>query len=280
MSDLTQFINSIPKITRIITISTLTTKFLTSLNIISLFTLICEWNSILRFKSQLWRLFTGFLITNPQPMQGLMDIYMLYSYSRGIETDKFFNNIADYTYYFIIILPIIWILNFFNNSWFLNQSLIGALTYTWSRSNKDQKVNIYFLPIKASLLPIVTLGFRMLLDGFQSFLSVFIGMISAYIYSCFESKSLGPLYYYFFPNQIVNNKNKNKVGTINSREFFNEGYLGAPNWLKKLLGTDPKRFQNKSNLNSRTNNNSNDKNEKKSFWSTSSFQGKGHRLGN
>ncbi|KAH3673126.1 hypothetical protein WICMUC_003882 [Wickerhamomyces mucosus] len=238
MSDFNQFIAGIPKITRLFTVSTLTAAFLNVLNILPSYHLIYLWKPALK-GYQVWRFFTGFIVTNPQPMQGLMDIYMLYSYSRGIEENKFYGDIADYAFYLSIIMPLITLSSVFTNAVFLLQPLLGALTYTWSRANRNQTVSIYFLPIKATHLPIVFLGFRLLLEGPRSFFSVLSGVATAYIYACIESRSLGPLYSYICDTigiNVIRHKNQNKVGTIHTINEVVDGYLVAPNWFRNIIG--------------------------------------------
>lgn len=171
-------------------------------------------------------------------MQGLMDIYMLYSYSRGIEENKFYNDVADYAFYLAIVMPLIVVSSVFTNSIFLLQSLLGALTYTWSRANRNQKVSIYFLPIQASHLPVVTLGFKLLLDGPPAFFCVLAGMSAAYLYACIESRSLGPLYSYICDTlgiNVIRHSNSNRVGTIHTINEVADGYLVAPNWFKNIV---------------------------------------------
>lgn len=189
-------------------------------------------------KWQIWRLFTGFVVVNSQPMQGLMEIYMLYSYSRGIEENKFYNNFADYLFYLAITMPLIVFSSIPFSRFSLLQAFLGLLTYTWSRANKHQKVNIYFLPIKANLLPVVTLGFKLLLEGPTVFCNVMTGMAIAYFYACIETRSLGPLYSYIVDTlgiNVITHSNSNRVGTINTINEVQDGYLPAPVWFTKLI---------------------------------------------
>lgn len=154
---------------------------------------------------ELYRLVTGFLVPNPQPMQGLMEVYMLYTFSNGVETKKFSRNLPDYFFYLTITFPVM----LFGAYFFLppvislSPALMSALTYTWAIANYDQKVNFYFVPLKASLLPIVSLGFRLLVDGQISFLLALIGMSAAYLYNCTETHSFGPLASFFWPSKEI-----------------------------------------------------------------------------
>lgn len=94
------------------------------------------------------------------------------------------------------------------------------------------------MPIKASLLPAVSLGFRLLVDGNESFKLALLGMAASYIYNCIETNSFGPLTSIITGKEPEVNPNNNRLGTINTMNhqwFYSTGYLGAPNWLKNLF---------------------------------------------
>lgn len=226
-------------------------------------------------------------MANPQPMQGLMDTYMLYSYSRGIEELKFYNNSVDYLFYLFIIVPIIVLSSVMMPVPLLQPALLGSLTYTWSRANKDHQVSIYFISIKASLLPVVTLGFRLLLEGTSSFLAVLAGMSAAYVYACIESWTLGPLYTYFCETFGIRVQNENRLGTLSSKE---KETMRAPLWFKKFVGTfiggsrviDQRKNKIHTLTNGSTSSTSSGNSSSTSsgsIFGNSRFQGRGYRLG-
>lgn len=239
MSELGQFVTSIPPVTRTITLTSLVMGGLNSLRIIDVSGFICYFPLVFN-KFEIYRLLTGFLIPNPQAMQGMMEIYMVYNFSKGIEEVKFKKNLPDYIYYFMIVLPII--LGF---SWLtmpplysLSPALLSALTFTWSVLNYYQQVNFYFMPIKASLLPAVSLGFRLLVDGYDSFCLALIGFGAAYVYNCLETRSFGPLVSLLTnkePNGYGNNTKR--LGTISTGNiwFYSTGFLEAPEWLRNII---------------------------------------------
>ena len=187
---------------------------------------------------ELYRFVTGFLIPNPQPMQGLMEMYVMYTFSKGVETKKFGRNLPDYFFYLAIIFPLM----LFGAYFFLppvlslSPALQSALTYTWAIDNYDQKVNFYFIPLQASLLPVVSLGFRILVDGQLSFLLALIGMSAAYIYNCIETHSFGPLESFFFARQ-GNATNRHGAGNNILRWVYSTGKLQAPQWLRTIFST-------------------------------------------
>lgn len=191
-------------------------------------------------KWEFHRLLTGFLVPNPQPMQGMMEIYMMYSFSRGLEETKFRRNLPDYLFYQMIILPIIIITSYvaLPPLYSLHPALLSAFTYTWSLSNYNQQVNFYFMPIKASLLPAVSLGFRLIVDGTPSFLLGLVGTFAAYIYNCLETKSLGPLVQVITGKEPQRDGSTNRLGTVNSLTntwFYSMGILRAPEWLTAIV---------------------------------------------
>lgn len=239
MSELGQFVSSIPPVTRSITLTSLVMGGLNSLQLIPSTAFTCFFPLVWQ-KFEFHRLLTGFLIPNPQAMQGMMEIYMVYSFSKGLEEMKFKKNLPDYIYYFMIVLPIILVgaYSFMPPLYSLSPSLLSALTFTWSILNYNQQVNFYFMPIKASLLPAVSLGFRLLVDGQESFILALLGMAAAYVYNCIETRSLGPLMSIITGKEPEVNPNNNRLGTVNTMNhswFYSTGYLGAPDWLKKLF---------------------------------------------
>lgn len=239
MSELGLFVTSIPPVTRTITLTSLVMGGLNSLGIIPISSFTCYFPLVFG-KFEVHRLLTGFLIPNPQAMQGMMEIYMVYNFSKGIEEVKFKKNLPDYIYYFMIVLPIILVVSWLTMPplYSLSPALLSALTFTWSVLNYYQQVNFYFMPIKASLLPAVSLGFRLLVDGYDSFLLALIGFAAAYVYNCLETGSFGPLVSLLTnkdPNSYGNNTKR--LGTVNTGNiwFYSTGFLEAPEWLKNII---------------------------------------------
>ncbi|CDK24166.1 unnamed protein product [Kuraishia capsulata CBS 1993] len=172
-------------------------------------------------------------------MQGMMEIYMLYSFSRGLEENKFKYRLPDYIYYFMIVIPIILLATSWMKVYSLSGALLSSITLTWSLANYNSLVNFYFMSMKASLLPAVSIGFRLILDGKKSALVHVAGMFAGYIYNCLETKSFGPLAGMLLSMQGADtNVHPNRVGTlssVNSQWFYATGDLPAPMWLKSLV---------------------------------------------
>ncbi|KAG7880028.1 hypothetical protein KL937_002912 [Ogataea polymorpha] len=226
-------------------------------------------------------------------MQGLTEIYMVYSFSRGLEEGKFSRILPDYIYYHLIILPIIVLTTFFTAPPLISStpSLLSALTYTWCVANYDQTVNFYFMQIKASLLPAVFLGFRLLVDGRASFFQALTGMCAAYIYNCIETASLGPLMSVITGQQML--EPPHRVGTTATTTthnvwYYSQGYLPAPVWLRttisRLTGIDynSRIFQRPYGMMFQAKQPAKSAATQTSFlrrMSNNAFQGRGQRLG-
>jgi len=108
--------------------------------------------------------------------------------------------------------------------------LYFVLTCTWSVQHHDQQVNFYFLPIQASLLPAVSLGFRLLVDGTPTFVLALVGVGAAYVYNCLETRSWGPLYTF-----ILGREPERPARVGGNGWFYASGKLEAPVWLKRLF---------------------------------------------
>lgn len=239
MSELGEVILSIPPITRTIVLTSVVMSGMNALGLVPYNEFMCFFPLVWQ-KFEFYRLLTGFLIPSPQPMQGLMEIYMLYTFAKGLETGKFKRNTPDFLYYMMLILPIMLIAAylFLPAVLSLSPALQAALTFTWSIANYYQQVNFYFMPIKASLLPAVSLGFRLLVDGQQSFILSLIGMIAAYFYNCIETHSFGPLASVFSTTDPSSN-NATRLGTGNnfSQWYYSTGELSAPAWLQSAVSS-------------------------------------------
>lgn len=282
ISNLVRFVAGIPTITRTFTVTSLTFAFLNALQILPSYYLYLDWYKVFH-NWQIWRFVTSFFVIPDQPMQGLMALYMLYSYSRGLEENKFYLNIPDYAFYLSIVMPLIVIVSVLTQSHSLLENLLGAISFTWSRANNDQRVSFYFMTIEAKHLPIVTLGFKLLLEGPRGFFATLFGMAAAYFYSCIESRSLGPLYSYIVNTlgiNVIKHSNTNRVGTIHTMHEVTDGYLPAPAWFRSIIYNiigRPRSEQKKDGINSihKTGTTASS-----TGYYKGSFQGKGHRLGN
>lgn len=224
-----------------------------------------------------------------------MDIYALYSFSKGIEEAKFFHNTADYAFYLFLVIPLIQACSLLLAPGSLLLPLTSALTYTWSRANRFNQVMVYFMKVQAEYLPLAMLIFTFLLMGGQPFFSALSGLSAAYFYQCLESKTLGPVYGWICEMlgvDVTRTGRTQRVGTIHTMNQT-EGPLKAPRWfagfIDSLTGDARIRALNKGKADSLRANSRiggfSDLEEKESSSSSgfsfgrSSFKGSGHRLG-
>lgn len=287
-----RFFARTPKVTRLILLSTIIISSSCVLGVLSPSIILLSWPSI-RDDWQIWRLVTALFYTNMSQLSGLMDIYALYSFSKGIEEGKFFHNAADYAFYLFLVIPLI------QASWVLLDSpslllpLLSALTYTWSRANRFSQVMVYFIKIQAEYLPLAMLIFTFLLFGKELFFSALSGLCAAYFYQCLESKTLGPVYAWICSTLGVDTSRTGqtqRVGTIHTMNQT-EGPLKAPRWFANIVDSfvrdAPLGRSTKGNAGARIGGFNTMPQRDQSTYGTSSgysfsgsaFRGSGHRLG-
>lgn len=214
---------------------------------------------------------------------------MVYSYGKSLEENKFQLVTLDYIYYLILTTPILLFSTILTDEVALLSALLGTFIYTWSRCNKNARVSYLFIPIKGELLPLASLSFSLLLNGFPGFWATLWGQIGGYVYNCLENGNLGPIYYYlynkFYQSNSLNGNNTNinnnsnfrlnNVHTVNNtlsvndNSYRDDGKITSPNWLIKLSN-----FMSISGNNFNNNNNNNFNNNVKNRFNRS-----GYRLG-
>lgn len=295
---LAESIRNIPPVTRFFTITTVIVCFADSLQIISPNQLIC-YLPLLVEKFQIakalvdnggWlqkvygvgylifqshRFFTAFLlplgILVNQPFQAILDIYFFYTFANHLESreGKFHRNFPDCLWFTlvtgtIIVLSSLAYSSLIDESRFPvhHQMMLSCVTYIWSRSLKNSLINFLGLvPIKAYYLPLFNLFFKLIVNGYSSFLDSFIGICSGYLYQCIQSDTL-PIYNLFpgayakyltsrngaagkrvgtlFPGSEARGGTVNTIHDQANQDFiddsiFDKGYLKAPLWLYRIL---------------------------------------------
>jgi hypothetical protein len=230
-------------------------------------------------------------------LSGLMDIYALYSFSKGIEEGKFFHNTADYAFYLFLVIPLIQFCSLFLSTGSLLLPFVSALTYTWSRTNRYNQVMVYFIKVQAEYLPLAMLIFTFLLFGGEPFFSALSGLSAAYFYQCLESKTLGPVYTWIVSMlgvDVTRSGQTQRVGTIHTINQI-EGSLKAPKWFASIVdfiigNGRPTPVQDRGKVNSLSGSSriggfnnleksSSGSSSGFSFGGSNTFKGSGHRLG-
>lgn len=295
-------IRNIPPVTRFFTISTVVICIITSLNIIQPSALVCDLKLLLEkvdfvnntFKQgsisqrvyaigylifQCHRFFSAFLlplgILMAKPFEAILDIYFFYTFANHLESreGKFRGNFPDCLWFTLVTGTIIVLLTlsyqfFYDSSHFFvhHQMMLSCVTYLWSRSLKNSIINFLGLvPIKAYYLPLFNLFFKLIVNGYPSFMDTLVGIWGGYLYQCIQSDTL-PIYN-LFPGAYARylsgetNPGGRRVGTLfpggefrsnntdnatlgdHSPSFddfigdsiFDKGHLKAPVWLYGVL---------------------------------------------
>ncbi|KAK6461328.1 Der1-like family-domain-containing protein [Scheffersomyces coipomensis] len=284
-------IRNIPPVTRFFTITTVIVCFANSLKLIQPIDLICYLpvlleklevlKTVIRYGNyyqilysviwlglQSYRFFTAFLLPMglfvDQPFQAILDIYFFYTFANHLESyqGKFRRNFPDCLWFTLVAGTCIVLTTLIYNAFIdanhfpiHHQMMLSCVTYIWSRSSKNSIINFLgVVPIKAYYLPLFNLFFKLIVNGYTSFLDTSIGIFGGYIYQCIQSNTL-PIYNlipgaYGAANPKNLQKSGRRVGTIqhlngttnesNPSEaiddsIFDKGYLKAPIWLYKLL---------------------------------------------
>lgn len=264
-----QFASHIPPITKWLCVSMVSICLVRRLNILPMPFGDFGWSLSLTFrKFQVWRLLTPFLVLPMQAMQACFALHTIYSHSQQLELVHFHNKPSDYLFYlcFNFTLTILMAQLFrINYPIFLN-AFTGSLIYTWTIDNSNVKVMFYGLfPILGKYLSLVHLFVSFLFDGtphdYSMFFITMIGFTAAYIYSCLDTRSLGPVY-----------------GFLAKRDYFygkqNTGHFRAPAWFQSL--TCPLFNDTSSSDQSRA---TNSPSSRIRLFHRTNFQGKGNRLG-
>ncbi|CUM65524.1 uncharacterized protein PRCAT00003170001 [Priceomyces carsonii] len=279
-------IRNIPPVTRFFTISTVIVCFANSLNLLQKEDLICYLpvlldkasyakavinkggqlkviTAVLSLILQCYRFFTAFLLPlgvfTDQPFQAILDIYFFYTFANHLESPmgKFKGNFPDCLWFTLVTGTIIVLMTLaysvFDPSHFPihHQMMVSCVTYLWSRSLKNSLINFLgIVPIRAYYLPLFNLFFKLMINGYSSFLDTFIGILGGYLYQCIQSNTL-PIYNLYsgsYSSSLTATERSGRRVGINQISFdnnssqdfindsiFDKGYLKAPIWLYNLL---------------------------------------------
>lgn len=106
------------------------------------------------FLSQIWRVWTNYLFTQPQ-LGLLFDTYFLYTYIRALEVDNpRFSKREDVIWYLIFVSGVTTFLcSFVYPGGMFLTGLILAICRTVTQDQRGQKASIYFVTIPAQMMP-------------------------------------------------------------------------------------------------------------------------------
>ena len=174
------FFQQSPKITKILTLSSILISLLTWFEIVSPLSLYLNYSLIFK-KCQIWRIFTNFFYFGDFSLSLLFHMLIFFRNSKLLEKKIFKGSAPDYLYFILFCMVFLLIFNPFARIIFLSESLSFAMTYYWGRKSKT--TNVEFMGVftfRAPYLPWFYLVISFLLES--DFKNDFYGLIIGHLY--------------------------------------------------------------------------------------------------
>ena len=201
------FFQQSPKITKILTLSSISISLLTWFEIVSPLSLYLNYSLIFK-KCQIWRIFTNFFYFGDFSLSLLFHMLIFFRNSKLLEKKIFKGSAPDYLYFILFCMVFLLIFNPFARIIFLSESLSFAMTYYWGRKSKT--TNVEFMGVftfRAPYLPWFYLVISFLLES--DFKNDFYGLI------------IGHLYFYL-KEILPRLKSVNNIKILETPKFFNK----------------------------------------------------------
>ena len=201
------FFQQSPKITKILTLSSILISLLTWFEIVSPLSLYLNYSLIFK-KCQIWRIFTNFFYFGDFSLSLLFHMLIFFRNSKLLEKKIFKGSAPDYLYFILFCMVFLLIFNPFARIIFLSESLSFAMTYYWGRKSKT--TNVEFMGVftfRAPYLPCFYLVISFLLES--DFKNDFYGLI------------IGHLYFYL-KEILPRLKSVNNIKILETPKFFNK----------------------------------------------------------
>ena len=201
------FFQQSPKITKILTLSSISISLLTWFEIVSPLSLYLNYSLIFK-KCQIWRIFTNFFYFGDFSLSLLFHMLIFFRNSKLLEKKIFQGSAPDYLYFILFCMVFLLIFNPFARIIFLSESLSFAMTYYWGRKSKT--TNVEFMGVftfRAPYLPWFYLVISFLLES--DFKNDFYGLI------------IGHLYFYL-KEILPRLKSVNNIKILETPKFFNK----------------------------------------------------------
>ncbi|KAM9911705.1 hypothetical protein OXX69_003268 [Metschnikowia pulcherrima] len=260
--------------------------------------------SLKKFMPSSYKVFTSFFVVDGIKDNGvrvLLNVYRFYTFSNYLESSRgrFRGNFPDYLWFVMVsgafLLAINQLFAYFGYfTLFYHSQLSSCMTFLWSRTSMNSVINFLgVVPIKAYYLPLFDLGMAIMSGGYHSADS-FAGILAGYIYECIQSDTL-PIYNLLpgaYGMKTDSQTNGQRVGfnvdtSISPNTFhqavFDLGYWKAPAVFYRLLkypidtSVRTTAFSRSQNIHAPT------AAKPAAAYvrpdTSSSFKGKGHRLG-
>jgi len=143
-----------------------------------------HYQLLLKMPPQIWRLATGFLISQPK-LGIILDPYFVFSYASQLETaSPKFSRKEDLAWYLVFVCSVIMIVDtaLGLSSGFYLQGLILALAYTATQDQRGVKANFFFITIPAQLVPYTMMFVSLLMVGPNIFIQQLCGLFAAHLH--------------------------------------------------------------------------------------------------
>ena len=174
------FFQQSPKITKILTLSSIFISLLTWFELVSPYALYLNYTLI--FKNfQIWRIFTNFFYFGNFSLRLIFHMIMFFRNSKLLEKKVFKCSAPYYLYFILFCMLFLLIFNPFTKIIFLSQSLSFAMTYYWGRKSKT--TNVEFMGVftfRAPYLPWFYLVISFLLES--DFKNDLYGLLIGHLY--------------------------------------------------------------------------------------------------
>lgn len=217
------FFKESPKVTKLLTLSSIAISLLAWFDVISPLYLYLNFSLVFK-KHQYWRLITNFLYFGEFGLTFLFHLILVFRNSKFLEKNVFKGNAADYLYFLLISGFVLLTMSPFIGNMFLANSFSFAMTYYWGRKSKNTIVQVFgLINLRAPYLTWFYLILGYLMDsGFKNDLY---GTIAGHIFFFF--KDIFPRIHDVYDYQLLKTplwlqSFCNKVGLVND-DFIIEG---------------------------------------------------------
>jgi len=157
-----------PPITRAWFVAVLATTCACSFGLVNPSSLILHYDLVVN-KFEIWRLASNFVFIGPFSFPFVIQLYMLYQYSMQYETNPFNTGAggtsADYAWMLVIGALLLCGIGFVLSIPLLGQGLTFMVMYVWSRKNPEANTSLFSFSFKAFYLPMVLIGFNVLIGN-------------------------------------------------------------------------------------------------------------------
>ncbi|PAV82815.1 hypothetical protein WR25_21987 [Diploscapter pachys] len=217
MTDLRDWFNSIPLVTRYWFGASVIVPLLGRFGLLNAMWMYLDWELFI-YKFHFWRPFTALVFYPVTPMTGfhwLLMLYFLYNYSKSTEEGTFSGRPADYLFMLIVNWLICTGLCMAIGIPFLLEPMVLSVLYVWCQLNKDTIVSFWFgTRFKAMYLPWILWGFNMVLrgGGINELLGILVGHTYYFLAFRYPQEHGGGMF--LVTPQFLRNWLPNEVGGV------------------------------------------------------------------